>query len=72
MLLPAQPQMPADAADKIDSLSAEITAHADPDHTDPYDDALLAATFGLINLFKGQDAELRAIQKTLRKLARER
>ena len=55
---------------KLDALATALQAQTDDTEADPFDDAMLAATFGLVELFKTHSDMLEQIRKTVSKLER--
>ena len=68
------PRLPIDSNDttKLDALAAAVRSQVEEGETDPFDNAMLAGTFGLVETMKSSSAALADIEKTLRKLARTR
>ncbi len=66
------PRLPIDSDDmtKLDALAAAIRSQVEEGETDPFDNAMLAATFGIVDTMKANSSALADIAKTLRKLAR--
>ncbi len=51
-------------------LGPAVRSQVEEGETDPFDDAMLAGTFGLVDTMKANSSALADIAKTLRKLAR--
>ena len=66
------PRLPIDSDDtaKLDALAAAVRSRVDDGETDPFDEAMLAGTFGLVETMKASGSALADIEKTLRKWAR--
>ena len=66
------PRLPIDSDDttRLDALAAAVRSQVEDGETDPFDDAMLAGTFGLVDTMKANGSALADIEKSLRKLAR--
>ena len=66
------PRLPIDSDDttKLDALAAAVRSHVEDGETDPFDDAMLAGSFGLVDTMKANGSALADIEKSLKKLAR--
>ena len=69
MLIPRLP-IDSDDTNKLDAFGAAVRSQVQDGETDPFDDAMLASTFGLVDTMKANNSTLTDIEKTLRKLAR--
>ena len=69
MLIPRLP-IDSDDTNRLDALAAAVRSQVEDGETDPFDDAMLAGTFGLVDTMKANGSSLVDIEKTLRKLAR--
>jgi len=55
---------------KLDTLTVGLQREAEGAEVDPFDEAILSATFGLIELSKTHSDALGQLQKSVNKLAR--
>ena len=59
-----------DTGSRLDALATALQAQTDEVEADPFDDAMLAATFGLVELAKTHSDMLEQIRKTVSKMER--
>ena len=66
------PRLPIDGDDtaKLDAFATAVRSQVEEGDKDPFDNAMLAATFGIVDTMKANSSALADITKALRKLAR--
>ena len=69
MLIPRL-RIDGDDTAKLDAFATAVRSQVEEGDKDPFDNAMLAATFGIVDTMKANNSALADITKTLRKLAR--